>query len=177
VFEWTVNDGPFQPIGILYESMTIAPATDASVTPYGCGVNPPGSLVLLSGEPSLGSPFTLGIDNPVGTQTPGNWAILTMAVAPDPAYPCGTPIPGFGMAVGGGPGELLLASGVASATWANAPWFAPGVSVPFALGIPAKAEFVGLTVYFQGVMYDLAPTTGPEFALTACCATAPYAEG
>ena len=48
--------------------------------PYGCGVNPPGSLTTLSGKPQIGTTWTLGIDNPLGTQ-PSGLAFLRISLA------------------------------------------------------------------------------------------------
>ncbi len=74
--------------------------------PYGCGVNPPGSLTV-SAAPALGTIITLGVDDPSGMQPPGASAFLAVATTPDAGFPCGTLLPAFG-AGGGGDGELLL---------------------------------------------------------------------
>ena len=64
------------------------------VESYGCGLNPAGSLQLTSGAPLVGSAFGVGVDNPLGTQGVGSIPVLLVSGLPDPAYPCGTPLPG-----------------------------------------------------------------------------------
>ena len=51
-----------------------------SVTTYGCGVNLPGSLIVASGMPSIGTTFSLGIDDPTGSMPAGSAALLAIAL-------------------------------------------------------------------------------------------------
>ncbi len=130
------------------------------VVTYGCGLNPAGSLVHLGGEASLGSVVTLGVDNPVGTQAPGSLPFLGLAFAANPAGPpCGTPLPGYGMAGGGSPGELLISLAAPNPfqVLAGAPWAGPGSPSVFALPIPSSATLIGLSVFAQGILLDFTP--------------------
>lgn len=119
------------------------------VEPYGCGVNPEGSLRLLGGSPRLGTTLNLGLHNPLGTQAPGALAFLATSLAPPPAFPCGAPVPGLGMSPPGFVGELLV-GGRAPApvgTWS-------GVPLQVLLDVPGDCALVGASVYVQGALFD-----------------------
>lgn len=107
---------------------------------------------MLGGTTELGGALEVGVDNPLGTQSPGALAFLAIASAPDPSYPCGTPLPGFGMA--GGAGELLVALGPGSWIQGPAPWSGAGQPAPFTVTIPDAPAFVGKDVYLQGAILD-----------------------
>ena len=62
------------------------PVTDPFLVPFGCGVNPEGSLTVISGSTNLGSTVIFGIDNPLGTQPAGSSAILYLSFAPDASF-------------------------------------------------------------------------------------------
>ena len=51
------------------------------ITPYGCGVNPRASLVVLDGDPTIGTTLTFGVDNPLGTQQSGASALVAASFA------------------------------------------------------------------------------------------------
>ena len=87
------------------------PAARGSVTSYGCGENPAGSLEFLGGEPRPGGRLTFGADNPLGTQNPGTIPRLAISLAPDPAFPCGTPRANFGLEFAGAPGGFPWSCG------------------------------------------------------------------
>jgi glucose/arabinose dehydrogenase len=127
-------------------------------TPYGCGVNPAGSLALASPTVQVGAAVELTVHNPLGTQSSGAATALGVAVAPDPAYPCGTPLAGFGMAGPGALGELLLAPPPAGAMALvpGPPW--TGAPTAVSAAIPFAVELVGATIHVQGVIVD--PTFG-----------------
>lgn len=124
----------------------------ALIEPYSC-VNPSGSLVPLSGGPLIGTKYTVGVDNPVGTSAHGSTALVAAATVPDPAFPCGTPIPGLGMF---GPfGEVLI--GIAppnpvAVFSGEQTWTGPGSPVPVVIPIPSNPGLVGQVVYLQGVL-------------------------
>jgi len=149
-------------------TIAFVPTSDPAVAPYGCGVNPPGSLVVQSGSPSIGTTFVLGVDNPLGTQSAGAFPILALALAPDAAFPCGTSIPGWGMAAPGSPGELLLNLLPPDPVLflAGTPWTGPGSPVPFALPVPGNCALVGLALYAQGALLDPGATSGVPLGLT-----------
>jgi endonuclease I len=131
----------------------------------GCGINPADSLVLLAGEPVLGTSLTVGVDNPLGTQTVGSLTFLIVSTAPDPAAPCGTPLPGFGMS---GPfGELLvsIAPGVKVDPVLTGPsWAGPGTPAPIDLALPFSCGLAGLDLWLQGIIVD--PFGPRTFGLT-----------
>ena len=136
---------------------------------YGCGVNPRESLRVLAGRPRLGATVLLGLDNPPGTQAPGSMPYLVLSTAPDPAFPCGTVLSGFGMTGPGFAGELLLHLHPASLQpqyFAGPPWTGPGHPSPVSLPIPSDPVLTGLSVFGQGILVD---TSGPraKFGLTA----------
>ncbi len=145
-----------------------------TVTAYGCGVNPAASLVVVSGLAQIGTTLTLGIDNPLGTQAPSALPFLNLAFTPDPAFPCGLSLPGFGMTGPGAAGELLI--GVLPpnpiATLAGPPWSGPGNPAPVPVAIPDDANLVGVEVYAQGLLFDLFGGTGVAFGLTEAVAIA-----
>lgn len=120
------------------------------VFPAGCGINPPGSATVLSGGPYLGRTISLGIDNPSGTQRPGAIAALLLGLtALSPEFPCGLPLPGFGM--DGPAGELLVSPllSLQGGTWAG-----PGNPVPIQLTIPFDLGLLNVALYTQGVLVD-----------------------
>ena len=112
---------------------------------------------MLGGSTVIGSTLTVGVDNPLGTQTPGSPALLAVSTTPAPGYPCGLPVPGYGMA--GGPGELLI--GFAGANWTQGPavWNGPGQFATFQLALPNAPALIGKHVYLQGAILDV---TGPN---------------
>lgn len=142
----------------------IAPTT----TLYGCGVNPAGSIGVASGAPSIGGTLVLTLSNPLGTQGPASQAFLALAAAPDPAFPCGTLVPEWGM---GGPlaaGELLLDLASPSlAVVPGGPWV-PGAGSDVSLAIPNDPSALGVAVYAQGLVVDPQATgaTGVPLGLT-----------
>lgn len=127
----------------------------ASSLVYGSGVNPSGSLVVLSGEPAIGTTVQLGLHNPVGTQSAPAVPFLFVAAASDPNFPAGTPIPNFGMSAPGATGELLislappnpLAPVLSGGAWLGSP---VTISVP----IPMDCSLVGQDYFGQGILVD-----------------------
>lgn len=155
VFNWTIDDGPFNPIGLIFESLQVVPVVDASITPFGCGINPPGSLVPLGGTPTIGDTLVLGLSNPLGSQQPGSLGVLFLSTGASPLFPCGLPVPGLGMAGPGAVGELLLDLGSPTSSFpAVQPWPGPGGFADVPLPIPDSAAFAGVTLYFQGALID-----------------------
>ncbi len=126
-----------------------------SATTYGC-TSPAGSLSVLSGEASLGSSITLGVDNPLGTQPAGSTPFLIVAATANAAFPCGAPVPGAGMAAPGAAGEWLTAGPVL--VIAGAPWAGTGTPAPFAFPIPADCALLGVRAYVQGGIHDPSAT-------------------
>ncbi len=140
----------------------------AAATVYGCGVNPAGSMSILSGTPALGQTVELGLDNPLGTQAAGSLTALGLAFAPDPSFPCGTPVPGLGMAGPGAAGELLLSvlppdpfDVVVGPLWTG-----PLAPASILLPVPGDCAFLGVKLYAQGVIVDPTFSAGVGIGLT-----------
>ncbi|MBM3975898.1 MAG: hypothetical protein FJ299_02770 [Planctomycetes bacterium] len=136
---------------------TIKVLAPATLTPYGCGINPAGSLSVVSGLPRPGQSFTLAAHNPLGTQAPGSLAYLALSLGSAPGYPCGIPLSGFGFS--GGNGELLidistgklLSPLIGPALWNGAP-------VNLTVNVPPSTSLIGLYVHIQSTLFD--PTPG-----------------
>lgn len=144
---------------------TVKVNAPAGLSPYGCGVNPAGSLSVVSGLPRPGQSFVLAAHNPVGSQAPGSLAYLALSLAPAVGYPCGIPLPGFGFA--GGNGELLIDIGpgmmlsplVGPALWNGAP-------ANLTVNVPPSSSLVGLYVYAQSTIFDPSPGATVTLGLT-----------
>lgn len=147
--------GAFAPgsVEILHLGDTVPPPPGpASV--YGCGVNPAGTLTVLQ-EAALGIPLTLELHDP--TSVPGAAFVLALvgvSFQPDPHYPCGTPLPGWGL--GGTTGELLISVGPSDP-------LAVFTSVGYSLEtthrvqvqVPCDARFLDETAYAQGILLGI----------------------
>jgi plastocyanin len=144
-------------------------AIPASATPYGCGVNPSSSLQSLGSGPQLGQPWSLAVHNPLGTQAPGSLAFVAVSFAPAAGFPCGLPLPSFGMGGPAATGEMLLALG---ATQLILPLYGPklwlGAPVAVNVPIPNLPFIVGLDLYAQGALFD--PSGPVDIALTGALA-------
>lgn len=130
--------------------------TCAKARVYGCGVNPLGSMKIVSGDPAIGGTVTLGVDNPLKTQRSGAVPFLFLAASPDSAFPCGTHLAGFGMRSAAAPGELLI--GAPALILAGAPWQqSPAL---FRLSIPGDNGLIGTRLWGQGLLVDPANPAG-----------------
>jgi formylglycine-generating enzyme required for sulfatase activity len=139
----------------------------AQVTPYGSGANPPGSLVVTTGIPMVGESWAVGVADPTGAAAPGSLAYLGLAAVPDPAFPSGTLLPGFGLGAPGAPGEVLLSFVAPDPFLTLGPVAWAGAGSPpaeFALVIPLVPALAGATLYLQGALLDLAGP--PSLGLT-----------
>jgi hypothetical protein len=136
-----------------------------SATPY--GGNPPLSLQLVGGAVKINTTATLGVDNPLGSQSVGSLPFVGIANAQDPTFVgtgTGTPIPGWGMS--GPTGALLISVGAPNPllSLSGPAWTGAGNPAPVALSIPNLVTLVGLKVYGQGILLD--PFSTPTFGLT-----------
>ncbi|MCA8944295.1 MAG: hypothetical protein KDB80_17145 [Planctomycetes bacterium] len=137
----------------------------ASLTTFGCGVNPAGSLMWLAGIPSPGENLVLGVDNPLGTQAQGTFAFLLVSLNATPLYPCGIGVPGFGMSGPGAVGDILVDLNTA-VVFINALWYGVGTPAPGVIPIPTGSGTYGMKFYAQGLMLDPVAAQGVGFALT-----------
>ena len=157
--------------GALYvDELEVALFEPASVDLYGCGLNPHTSLRVLAGRPGLGELLTVGIDNPLGTQTAGaSIAALMVALAPDPNFPCGTPVPGFGMSGSGGLGEVLISFAPPNPLdpiIVGPVWNGVGLPAPIDLPIPDDCSLAGFSIYTQGFLFDSSPGAPVQLGFT-----------
>ncbi len=159
------NDG-----GTQKGSVWILNLNGSPVVPYGCGMNPAGSLAVLSGDPMVGTVLTLSADNPLAAQAPTSPALsfLGVALSPAPLTPCGPQIPGFGMAGGGAAGELLISVSPPGFLFAQpgTPWYGPGTPSAFVLSFPPDPQLVGVSLYTQGTIVDPSPGAPVPIGLT-----------
>jgi|GEM_PF-4990109 len=126
--------------------------TAAEWMALGCGTNEPGSLTVLSGAPTIGTGFSLGVDDPTGFVTNGSIAILAVSALAAPG-PCGTIVPGLGMDPSQS-GALLVDQGALIDLFVAGGWAGPGSPVAFDLGLPNSPGLVGLSIFVQGAMLD-----------------------
>ncbi len=144
----------------------IRPELEPQVVQYGCTA-PPNSFVLLDGAPAIGTTTTFGVDNPYASQLPGAIPIVALSLAADPAHPCGTPLPGFGMNPSA-PGELLIGLGPGERLkpfLIGAPWTGAGNPAPVLLNLPNDPVLIGLTLFAQGLLWDPTNILGRVFGL------------
>ncbi len=135
---------------------------EPEIHPIGCGLNPPNSIQILSGVPQIGSSMKIAIDLPTGAQSPGAVPLLSLSLASDEAYPCGTPVTNVGFQRDG---ELLISIDpsdlldplLGSHTWNGSP-------VEFDLLIPQDASLVGASIFCQGIFMDA--LMARQFSLT-----------
>lgn len=146
---------------------TVTVSQPPVVTPYGC-LNPSGSLSSISGTPTVGDAWTVGVSNPLGTQPAGSLAFLGIASAPQLGFPCGIGVPGFGMSGPGGVGEILLSITAPDPFLTLGPtlWPGPGSTADFPVNFPANPNLLGVTFYFQGMVFDAGGTSGVDLGLT-----------
>jgi len=159
--QWT-TDGHGNPLediaaphfGHLMEQVDLT--CSPGITIYGCGTNPAGSLSVLRGQPLLGRKVVFGLDNPLGTQTPGAATFLYFADASQPDYPCGVLVPRLGMGGPGAPGELLIDLGNPNPLHriSGGPWPGPGTPARISVAIPPDPALAGETFYVQGLIVD-----------------------
>ena len=143
------------------DNVVLAPPAHGSVAIFGSGINPAGSLSVLSGSAQLGTTLTLGIDNPLGTQAAGSLPFLAISLAPVATFPIGVQVPGLGMASSTSPGELLIdlsPSQLAVGVVFGPAWTGPGQPAPIPLALPATPSLAGLSVFAQGALLDTSAT-------------------
>ena len=139
----------------------------ASVVTYGCTA-PVNTLQSLSGSPTVGGSWTVGVTNNLATQSAGALAFVAASATAAPGYPCGPGLPGFGMSGAGASGELLISVAPPNPLLQVGPLPWDGVSpTPFPLTIPSLPSLAGANIFLQGLMFDPAPAATVQFALTS----------
>lgn len=138
-----------------------APVTPpASASPYGCGVNPAGSLVVGSGPPAVGTTLVLRPEDPTGAVVPVAASFLALAAFPAPGFPCGTPMPGWKLGGALAAGELLVALLPVPETLTGPSYFGPPplAQPTSALNVPVTTGLLGQSVFAQDALFE--PMTG-----------------
>ncbi|HKX45348.1 MAG TPA: plastocyanin/azurin family copper-binding protein, partial [Planctomycetota bacterium] len=133
----------------------VAPTAPPVVQPYGL-VAPADSLLVSEGEPRVGQAFTLQLqDTEDYTGGPG-FGVAYLASAPDPAFPGGTLLPGFGLGGPADPGELLISVGPPNPVGSLGPkaWSGAFTVVEFPVLVPNTPSLAGVQVYLQGALID-----------------------
>lgn len=144
-------------------------AATGKISAFGCGVNPARSLVSIAGAPRLGTTVTLGVDNPLGTQPSGlSMPFLAVSLEPDPAYPCGTLLPHYGMSGPGTAGEALISLVPPNPhlLLAGPVWLGAGNPTPLGVAIPLLPWLIGRRAFAQGLLIDTSGISGVRFGLT-----------
>lgn len=142
----TTTSGPFKGRSTRVGTFTVKRIAGTKV--YGCGVNPKGSMTVISGVPLLGQSVTFAVHDPLNSMGLGAQTHLFFSVTPDRGFPCGFRIPGFGLGTLGSSGEILIGGIVAvlrGAAWQGSP-------VPFALTVPNQTSVIGASAYVQGAL-------------------------
>jgi hypothetical protein len=139
----------------LFALLTSTPAL-AETERVSCGLNPPQSLIVISGTGVLGEALVVGIDNPLGTQTPGACTYLIASRTSASPTPCGTTAFGLSMYGYHVPGELVVSLDQVDLVgiWSGAPWAGPGSPSTVALVPFDDAALVGICVDLQGLVID-----------------------
>lgn len=140
------------------------PSVPPQVEEYGSGVNPSNSLRITGGSPYIGNSLTLSLDNPVDPLGGPGAGLLFISANPDPNFPNGTLLPGFGMGDPTQAGELLInfAPPDPILTSPVKTWFGSGIPVDFTLPVPNNLSLVGVDFFFQGVLIDPTAVGGTD---------------
>lgn len=135
---------------------------DVDFPRLGCGINPVGSLSVISGEPVIGTTIVFGVDNPFDTQPAGSSTGVVYAFDPDPAYPCGRLVPGLGQSAAGANGEILVSLVAPNPVRIDTgtAWNGAGQPGQVSLAVPNNTSLIGLQLYAQGFVLDTAGSSG-----------------
>ena len=141
---------------------SVPPAPSASVV--GCNVNPKGSLSV-SGLPTPGATLHFQLNDPQGVMQLPSAALLFLSDSPDAATPCGTLVPGWGLASAGAVGELLIDVAAPNPLLAFGASAWTGTPLPVAVSIPPTNALLYQRFYLQGLFFNAAPQFGLTEAL------------
>ena len=125
--------------------------------PFGCGVNPAGSMSLPFGQPIPGGDVELWITNPLGNQNPGTQVYVALAFEPTKNAPCGLLVPGWGMQAG--VGELLLDVPSLFSIQVAQPW--TGFPTIHPVSIPNDPQVQGARFFAQAFLLDGSQPASP----------------
>lgn len=135
-------------------SITVDVPTAGQVNPYGSGVNAAGSL-LANSTPVTGQSLGIRLRNPNDPTAGPGFGVLLISTQPDPNFPGGTIIPGYGLSPAS-QGELLISLASPNPVLSLGPldWQVGG-NVDFFIPIPNNANLVGAQLYVQGALIDI----------------------
>lgn len=137
--------------------------SDWFIEPYSC-VNPPDTLTVDDGTARLGSLLKFKMPNPFNSQTPlFTRGFLATSLAPRPEFPCGLTVPSWGLQDPDADGEFLISLAASDFIQIQSGSANPPKAE---LMIPNQLGLVGVTLYVQGVAFDLSGAFGVDFALT-----------
>lgn len=139
----TTMSGPFQSASLAVGTFTLQRLSSSVV--YGCS-NPSGSMTV-TGPAELGQNLQLSISDPTGQMPLPAVSALAISATPVGGFPCGTMLPGLGLATGTA-GEVLL-GGI------DALMLGPtynGSAASLSLMLPNTVGLVGQQFYFQGLL-------------------------
>jgi plastocyanin len=141
-------------------SVTVQGAPAGEAATYGESVNPAGSLRLQTGSPAIGTNFTLRLQNPDDPSAGPGVGLLFFATSPDPSFPLGTVLPGFGLSPSPA-GELLLSLVPPDPAIVLGPQlWSEGGTVDFVIPLPGDPNLVGQSLYAQGALVDTTTANG-----------------
>jgi hypothetical protein len=138
--------------------------TLADAIPFGCGVNPAGSLVAAR-RPAIGTAPAFLLSNPFGTQPAGSAGIALLGIAAAPGFPCGVVVPGFGMQAPGSNGEILVDIGQPHIALLGV-YQGPGSELELGYALPFDPSMLGDTLFAQGLMLDITPGAAVPFGVS-----------
>ncbi|MHC4261202.1 MAG: cupredoxin domain-containing protein [Planctomycetota bacterium] len=135
-------------------SITVNAPEAGEVKPYGTNLNPAGSLIA-NGTPAAGSSIGLRVRNPLDSSAGPGFGVLFLSTSPDPSFPGGTVLPGFGLSPNP-TGAILISLSSPNPVLSLGPqdWVAGG-NVDFFLPIPNDPVLVGQSLFAQGALVDI----------------------
>lgn len=142
-----------EPAGVLAKFTAIDSLADWLVRTPCVGQAPPESLFPLSGA-VLGQTLSVAMGYPQGGGPGSAQSYWLISTAPDPAYPCGTPVPGMGP--NGTTGELLIQLVPPFQIVPGPLWTSPGEPAVFSVPVPSDPVFDGVTISTQGILISSA---------------------
>jgi hypothetical protein len=151
VFNMTIDDGPFQPLGMIFQQLEIVPQAVCGYAPYGVAATPVNALELRGlGSPAVGGAVNLSVAN---VTQPVMFASLSTGNASLPLF-----------------GGLLLVDPVGQFLFS--PMAIAAGKATLSVAVPPNPAFSGLSVYAQAGGPDAAQPQGivltSGLAITLC---------